>query len=261
MQHALAELGFSPGPMDGLFGGKTRSSLRAWQESRELDETGYLTREQFEYLVSKGRDLISTRPGRRFRDCAECPAMVVVPAGSYEMGSPWSETGRGEEESPVHGVTIAAPIAVGVYEVTFSEWDACRRDGSCSHHPDDKGWGRKDRPVIDVRWRDAKEYVRWISRETGSEYRLLSESEWEYVARAGTKGPFHFGATISPVQANYDGNFTYGSGRLGRHRKQTVPVCSFPANAFGIRDVHGNVWEWDADCWHAASQTSVRTAS
>ena len=95
---------------------------------------------------------------------------------------------------------------MGVYELTFDEWDACRRGDGCTRNPDDSGWGRGRRPVIDVSWADAQEYVRWLSRETGESYRLLSESEWEYMARAGTTGPFHFGATISTTQANYDGS-------------------------------------------------------
>ena len=133
-----------------------------------------------------------------------------------------------------------------LHEVTFREWDACRRDGGCSHTVGDRGWGRGDRPVIDVSWHDAKEYTRWLSRKTGAEYRLLSESEWEYAVRAGTTGPFHFGSTISPEE----GNYTYGSGRKGRYWRRKEPVGSFPPNAFGLHDVHGNVREWVEDCWH-----------
>ena len=104
--------------------------------------------------------------------------------------------------------------------------------------------------MINVSWDEAKAYVGWLSRKTGERYRLLSEAEWEYAARAGTAGPFHFGSTISTDQANYDGNYTYGSGRKGVYRKKTVPVGSFPANGFGLHDVHGNVREWVEDCWH-----------
>ena len=187
-----------------------------------------------------------------FRDCdgTWCPEMVVVPAGSFMMGSPSGEAGRYSNEGPMHEVTIEKPFAVGVFEVKFEEWEACRRGGGCSHNPDDKGWGRGRHPVINVSWKDAQAYVRWLSREAGAEYRLPSESEWEYVARAGTTGPFHFGSTISTEQANYDGNYTYGSGRKGRYRERTVPVGGFPPNAFGLHDVHGNVWEWVEDCWH-----------
>ncbi len=99
-------------------------------------------------------------------------------------------------------------------------------------------------------WDDAKAYVRWLSGKTRQEYRLLSEAEWEYVARAGTSTPFSTGSTISPDQANYNGNYAYGSGRKGVYRERTVPVGSFSSNAFGLHDVHGNVWEWTEDCWH-----------
>ena len=190
--------------------------------------------------------------GQKFRDCAQCPELVVVPAGSYEMGSPPGEGGRDDDEGPVHRVTISEPFAVGLYEVTFGEWDACHRGGGCSRNPSDFGWGRGNRPVVAVSWEDAKEYIRWLSGKTGEDYRLLSESEWEYVARAGTTGPFHYGSTVSPEQANYDGNYAYGGGRKGRYRERTEPVGSFSPNAFGLHDVHGNVEEWVEDCWHGS---------
>ena len=182
--------------------------------------------------------------GERFRDCAECPEMVVVPAGSFLMGSPKSETERHGDEGPVHRVEIAKPFAIGVYEVTFAEWDACAADGGCGGYlPDDEGWGRGRRPVINVSWEDAQEYVRWLSAKTGKRYRLPSESEWEYAARAGTRTPFHTGETISKDQAKYlnDPEGFYG---------QTVAVGTFDANEWGLCDVHGNVWEWAEDCWN-----------
>ena len=179
--------------------------------------------------------------GERFRDCSGCPELVVVPAGSYEMGSPSSEEGRGSSEGPVHRVTIGEPFAVGVYEVTFAEWDGCVSDGGCNgYRPDDGGRGRGNRPVINVSWEDAKSYVGWLSRRTGKAYRLLSESEWEYVARAGTRTAYHFGSGISSGQANYGGNYS----------TRTSPVGSYLSNGFGLHDVHGNVWEWVGDCWH-----------
>ena len=188
--------------------------------------------------------------------------MVVVPAGSFTMGSPASEEGRDADEGRQHRVTIAAPFAVGKYEVTFAEWDACVSAGGCGgYRPDDRGWGRGQRPAINVSWRDAKAYVGWLSRKTGERYRLLSEAEWEYAARAGTTGPFHFGLTISTDQANYNGNHTYGSGRKGVYRKKTVPVGSFPANGFGLHNVHGNVWEWVEDCRHGSYAGAPADAS
>ena len=186
-----------------------------------------------------------------FRDCPECPEMVVLPGGSYMMGSPGDEAGRGGDEGPRHRVTIPRPIAVGKYEVTFAEWDVCVAAGGCGgYRPGDRGWGRGRRPVVNVSWEDVKSYVEWVSGKTGKRYRLLSESEWEYAARAGTTGPFHFGSTISTDQGNYDGNYTYGSGRGGVYREKTASAGSFPANGFGLHDVHGNVWEWVEDCWH-----------
>ena len=190
-------------------------------------------------------------PGDVFRDCVQCPEMVVVPAGTFNMGSNASEEGRLDREGPVHQVTISVPFAVGKYEVTFSEWDACVAAGGCNgYRPKDAGWGRANLPVIYVTWEEANEFARWLSSETGKQYRLLSESEWEYVARAGTTGPFHFGSTISTDQANYRGNYTYGNGRKGVNRQKTVPVGIFPPNKFGLHDMHGNVLEWVEDCWH-----------
>ena len=168
-----------------------------------------------------------------FKDCEVCPELVIVPSGSFMMGSDDADS----DEQPVHEVTIPYRFAVGKYEVTFSEFDACVSDGGCSHRPDDQGWGRGDRPVINVSWNDAQEYVRWISLETGESYRLLSESEWEYVARADTTTAYHFGSGISSSQANFERN-------VGK----TVSVGSYPANSFGLHDVHGNVWEWVEDC-------------
>ena len=193
--------------------------------------------------------------GQRFRDCAECPEMAVVPAGSFLMGSPDAEEGRDEDEGPLHRVTFAAPFAVGIYEVTFDEWDACVADGGCGDYwPDDEGWGRGRRPVMNVNWEDAQLYVDWLTARSGWRYRLLSEAEWEYAARAGTTGPFHTGSTISTDQANYDGDLIYGNGVWGEYRKRTMPVGSFPANGFGLHDMHGNVWEWVQDCWAADYQ-------
>ena len=110
----------------------------------------------------------------------------------------------------------------------------------------------EDDPVVCVNWNDTKEYVKWLSGETGHQYRLLSESEWEYVARAGTTAPFHYGRTISTDQANYDGEFAYESDQVGVYREKTLSVGSFPSNGYGLHDVHGNVWEWVEDCWHAS---------
>ena len=199
--------------------------------------------------------LMASEPGfgERFRDCPECPDMVVVPSGTFLMGAPESEADSDDNERPVHRVSVPS-FAAGVYEVTFAEWDACVAAGGCGgHSPDDEGWGRGPFPVIHVGWEDAQLYVEWLSGRTGHRYRLLSESEWEYAARAGTTGPFHTGSTISTDQANYPGVYSYPSGDEvpdGLYRGRTLSVGSFPANEFGLHDVHGNLWEWVRDCWN-----------
>jgi formylglycine-generating enzyme required for sulfatase activity len=194
---------------------------------------------------------VELKPGQSFKDCADCPEMVVVPAGSFTMGSPDSEPDHQSDESPQHEVTFAKPFAVGRFAVTFAEWDACVDAGGCGgYRPSDISWdrGRGDRPVIDVSWDDAKAYVKWLSKKTGEEYRLLSEAEREYVARAGTTTPFWWGSSISTRQANYDGRYTYSGGQTGEYRQKTLPVKSFEPNPWALYQVHGNIWEWVEDC-------------
>ena len=232
--------------------------LLPWGEHRvEVSAAGYRSKtETVQHGASKAtahRIELRKLPevGERFRDCPDCPELVVVPSGSFLMGSPSHEEGRDDDEGPVHRVRIGKPFAVGVYEVTFAEWDACVAGGGCvAHRPHDMGWGRGRRPMIQVSWDHAQLYIKWLSRRTGDRYRLLSESEWEYVARAGTTGPFHTGSTISTDQANYRGYGVYGSGRKGVDRERTVLVGSFGANAFGLHEVHGNASEWVQDCWN-----------
>jgi len=192
----------------------------------------------------------ATAPGTVFRDCPDCPEMVVVPAGQFTMGSLANEPQRDSDEAQVR-VSIARPFAVGKFAVTFDEWDACVAGGGCNgYRPDDRRWGRGTRPVINVNWDDAKAYTAWLSKKTGKTYRLPSEAEREYVARAGTTTPFWWGTTISTAQANYDGSHTYGGGAKGEFRGRTMPVDSFKANPWGLYNVHGNVWEWTEDCWN-----------
>ena len=204
--------------------------------------------------------------GERFRDCPECPEMVVVPSGTFLMGALESEAYSQDDERPVHRVSVPS-FAAGVYEVTFAEWDACVAAGGCGgYRPDDEGWGRGCRPVIYVDWEDAQSYVEWLSGRTGRRYRLLSESEWEYAARAGTTGPFpfHTGSTISSDQANYDGRWSYPTNDRvpdGLYRERTLLVGSFLANGFGLHDVHGNVWEWVQDCWNGHYQGAPNDGS
>ena len=198
---------------------------------------------------------VTSSAGTTVRECAACPEMVVVPAGDYLMGSPDGEAGREKNEGPMHRVTIAGPLAVGKYEVTFAEWDACVVAGGCAHRPGDEGWGRGTRPVINVSWADAQAYVAWVSRETGRPYRLLSEAEWEYVARAETTGTYWWDGWFSTgadhAYANYGTDTCCAGKAAGADRwMHTSPVGSFEANAFGLVDTAGNVGEWVADCWN-----------
>ena len=187
------------------------------------------------------------KPEKVFRDCPDCPEMVVVPAGSFMIGSPEHEAGRHDSEGPRRCVTIDKPFAVGKYEVTFDEWDACVNSRGCrGYRPKDAGWGRGRRPVIGISWDDAQAYVRWLSRKTGKKYRLLSEAEWEYAARGVTTTRYSWGNAIGRNLANCDGCDSRWDNR------QTAPAGSFPANPFGLHDVHGNLREWVEDCWNGS---------
>ncbi len=184
-------------------------------------------------------------PKQEFQECAKCPVMVVLPAGEFTMGAPKTEPGWQKEELPQHRVFIASSFAVSKFEVTFEEWDACVKLGGCSGNPGlDAGWGRGQRPVINVSWDDAKQYVTWLSQVTGQQYRLLSESEWEYAARAGANSAYAWGDDIGKNNAN-----CYGCGSKWDN-SLTAPVGSFAGNAFGLHDMTGNVIEWVEDCWN-----------
>lgn len=176
------------------------------------------------------------------------PEMVKIPGGSFQMGC---VTGLGcrNDEYPAHEVQVAS-FELGKYEVTFSEWDNCVDDGGCKQRLEDKGWGRGKRPAINVSWNDAQEYVQWLSQKTGKKYRLPNEAEWEYAARAGTTGQYSFSGKITVDKANYDGNFMFDGSPEGIFREKTTTVGSFPANPWGLHDMHGNVWEWTEDCLH-----------
>jgi formylglycine-generating enzyme required for sulfatase activity len=160
------------------------------------------------------------------------------------MGSPDERaTGWYANERPQHQVSIAQPFAVSQFEVTFDEWDACVLLRGCEHSPTDQDWGRGQRPVIDIDWEDAQQYVAWLARRTGRPYRLLTEAEWEYAAHAGDTKAFAWGDEIGNSLANCDGCGSPWDNR------QTAPVGKFASNAFGLYDMHGNVWEWVDDCY------------
>lgn len=201
-------------------------------------------------LVTGVQSLVS---GTVFKDCPECPEMVVLPKGSFDMGD---LTGDGDSvEQPVHRVTINYALAVGRFEVTFDQWAACVRDNACTHSykedgetksRDERGWGRGTKPVINVDWREVKQFTYWLSQKSGYRYRLLSEAEWEYAARAGTDTPYSFGWIVGHNQANCDGCGSQWDDKM------TAPVGSFKPNPFGLYDMHGNVREWTEDCWNGS---------
>jgi len=180
---------------------------------------------------------VSNKPGETFRDCDGCVEMVVVPAGSFSMGS------SSQFENPIHSVRIEKPFAIAKHEVTFEEWDRCVDEGGCKHRPDDRAWGREKRPVINVTWTDAKEFAAWMSQKTGHTYRLPSEAEWEYAARGGVNTPYWWGRDIGTKQANCRDCKVDNT-------QQTLPVGSFKANPFGLHDTAGNAAEWVEDCWN-----------
>ena len=220
-----------------------------------------------------------SRPGDSFRDCSQCPELVAVPPGNYLMGT----DGGTKRERPAHRVTIESAFAIGTYEVTFNEWEfcmeeggckvmisrpapfgkrevsfaqwkACRTDDQCQIHPGDHKWGRGRRPVMNINFHDAEDYVRWLSRKTGHTYRLPTEAEWEYAARGGTSTVYSWGDEVGTDNAN-----CRTCAPTISHK--TFPVGSYRPNPFGLFDVHGNVWEWVQDCWHPSHEGAPANGS
>lgn len=175
-------------------------------------------------------------------DQPPAPDMVRVPAGAFRMGSPDAEAGHEDNEYPVREVVIRRPFLLGRYPVTFTDWDAFAASAGRSRVADE-GWGRGTRPVVNVTWQDAQAYAAWLRQRTGRRFRLPSEAEWEYAARAGTLSAYHWGDVADRSRAQFfDEAAAAPSG--------TAPVGSFPPNALGAHDMLGNVWEWVEDCWN-----------
>jgi formylglycine-generating enzyme required for sulfatase activity len=233
------------------------ASLFGWLEEAYLQErlNWFVTmrpymKAQIEPFVLAPEMERALKPKDSFSDCPrDCPQMVVVPPGQFVMGSDPTESGHYAQEGPQHMVVISKPFAVSKFEVTFVQWDACVAVGGCPAASDSE-FGRDAQPVINVSWDDAKLYVAWLSRMTGKNYRLLSEAEWEYAARAGTLSAFPWGDDAGNGNANC---YTCG-GRWDN--KMPAPVGSFASNAFGLYDMQGNVWEWCEDSWHADYQSA-----
>ena len=224
--------------------------------SRTGSRTGARTGSQTASVVGSAQGAFAhPTPGQTFRDRLKDgslgPQMMVIPAGEFRMGSPEDEPARYGDEGPQHRVRIKNAFALGVTAVTFQEYDRFAR-ATRRKLPGDEGWGRGKRPVIYVSWKDATAYAKWLSGQTGQQYRLPTEAEWEYAARAGTTTLFSTGDCITTSRANYDGNYDYADcgAKTGVYRRKTVPAGSLPANPWGLYEMHGNVWEWTADCWH-----------
>jgi formylglycine-generating enzyme required for sulfatase activity len=221
------------------------ATLIAWWQQDWLKERLYTL---VNVIALKTAQEHALKVGDSFKECTDCPEMIVVPGGFFTMGSRGDEKDRRNDEGPRHQVAILRPLAVSKFEVTFNEWDTCVRSTGCaSYRPPDNGWGRDRQPTINVAWYDAQRYVAWLSRITGKTYRLLSEAEYEYAERAGTQTAYPWGDSIKlngAAMANCNG---CGS---PWDKKQTAPVGSFPPNAFGLHDMAGNVWEWTEDCYH-----------
>jgi formylglycine-generating enzyme required for sulfatase activity len=187
------------------------------------------------------------KPGDSFQECAKaCPEMIVLPAGSFTMGDPNHITSM---EWPLHRVTLEKPFAVSKYELTFDDWDACVAGGGCNgYRPNDQPWGRgQQQPVTNVTWNDAQAYVAWFAKVTGKTYRLLSEAEYEYAARAGTTTVYPWGDDIK-LNGTTMANCVGCGGSKWDYK--VGPVGSFPPNSFGLYDMVGNIWEWTEDCFH-----------
>lgn len=250
------ELGSSSGYKSYLRNhpGGTHADM-ARESLSELDETSWAeatfanTREAYQRYIDEfnnhGDEALSRMgdvlTGDSFRDCIGCPEMIVVPAGEFEMGSRNGE----DTELPVRTVSIEKPFAVGIFELTFSEWDLCVVKGPCDKNIYDSGWGRGLRPVVNLSWEDANTYVQWLSSETGENYRLLSEAEWEYTARAGSTGPYwwgNFAADRAVCEGCEDAIWAERTAEVGKYPE---------GNSFGLIDTAGNAAEWVADCWHS----------
>ncbi len=252
---------------NGLFATLARTRVRALEQTQVATAAPAIAATR---PAATPGSISAMTPGTVFRDCEGCPEMVVIPPGSFTMGSLASEQARDSDEGPQHQVRIARAFAAGKYEATRGEfarfvqeasyagssgcytWDGKQWNNDTAKSWRNPGFDQTDRdPVACVNWQDAKAYTEWLSRKSGKTYRLLTEAEWEYAARADTTTVFSFGDRITPQSANYGSTASYAGSPTAVSAGKTRPVGSYPANAFGLYDVHGNVLEWTEDCYNA----------
>jgi formylglycine-generating enzyme required for sulfatase activity len=229
-------------------------TVRAWLKLLSNSPSSTISTKKFEFeyatltVVGKDKTCKITRHSGQAEFFAEnlgngvVLEMVKIPGGKFMMGSQEFEDGEDESQRPQHQVTVPS-FLIGKFAITQEQYQAVMGENYC-------GFSGAKRPVERVSWDDAVNFCAKISEKTGNNYRLPSETEWEYACRAGTTTPFHFGETITTDLVNYEGNYTYDSAPKGQYREQTTDVGSFPANQFGLYDMHGNVWEWCQDNWH-----------
>lgn len=236
-----------------VFAAMVIAGIAAWLKQDWVAEQLYVIENLHALTTSQDQSL---KPGESFNECTNCPEMIVVPAGSFTMGSPMSEAGREQDEGPQHTVMIKQAFAVARFELTFAEWDTCVAHGGCRGYPPlDQGWGRGRRPVINVSWDDAQQYIAWLAKLTGKPYRLLSEAEYEYATRAGMTTAYPWGDDIGRNNANCRGCGSKWDGI------RTAPVGSFVANKFGLYDMVGNVFEWTQDCKYSTYDSAPTDGS
>ena len=194
--------------------------------------------------------LLHTGPSRPPVPDEYLPQLVQIPAGEMALADSDGATAPGDDAERRH-VVFERPFLIGKFEITFDQWDYCHREAGCTHRPDDRGWGRADRPVIDVSWEDVAQYLAWLSEATGHRYRLPSGDEWEYAARAGAEEP------AGPPPLFTDPRLAWAATYVleARKTKKTKPVGSGEGNAFGLFGVNGNVWEWTDSCWQRTYET------
>jgi formylglycine-generating enzyme required for sulfatase activity len=284
VQEMLIELGFEPGEPDGVLGARTRAAIIAFQHSIGEAATGELTGAEELQLALAYADRPpaptsspTAGPTSPFRDCEDCPEMVVIPAGRFLMGSPENEEGRDADESPQHEVTISAPFALGKYEVTRGEfarfveatgheakscyyWDGDSWEEDAARDWRNPGYEQTDaHPVTCVGFEDAQAYIGWLGQESGESYRLPSEAEWEYAARGGTTTRYSWGDAAESACGHANGHdetskrvngFDWESFSCDDGFAQTAPVGTFIANRYGLHDMSGNLWEWVEDRYH-----------